>query len=217
MMKAIHRLTHLFAHTRGDTCRKAGASSAWAAFSAALPFAVVVILSLLFSCVDDSETPYARHPAFFRFSPVTAAPKTLFPALGNPGEWCLVSLRGTQYIFTSQDGKTDSYPQTSLEQYGRTTWISGLLVGTPTVPEMGAEGFAPVCFDLVCPNCYESGGITRAVSLVSVIPARAECSRCRTFYDLDNGGIVVESNAQRPLRLYRYRCHYDNNTFVVQN
>ena len=173
---------------------------------------------MLCACVDDSETPYARHPAFFRFSPVTAAPKTLMPALANPGEWCSVVRTGSVYQFVSTtQGMTDTYPQTSLEQYGQTLWLSGLIVGTPTVPEMGADGFYPVAFDLVCPNCYEEGGITRALTIVSPIPGRAKCSRCGTLYDLDNGGIVLEGSAARHSRLYRYRCHYQNNTFVVQN
>lgn len=176
------------------------------------------ILSLLFSCVEDDESPYARRPAFFRFSPVTAAPKTLLPALGNPGEWCTVTLSPTHYVFTTPRGLKDTYPLTQLDQYGQPTWVSGLIVGTPVVPEMGASEFAPVAFDLACPSCFEEGGITRAVAITSTTLGRAQCSRCSRTYDLHNGGIVCDGarTAHDP-RLYRYRCSYSNDAFVVHN
>lgn len=218
MTKATNLLTHLFIYTRDDSGRKTGTSSAWVVFTAALSFFFVVILSLLFSCVDDDESPFARRPAFFRFSPVTAAPKTLFPALGSPGEWCTVTLTNTHYVLKTPGGMTDSYPLTQLDEYRRATWICGLIVGTPTVPDLGAYDFAPVAYDLACPSCFEGGGITRAVSITSTTLGRASCSRCHRTYDINNGGIVVEgASSPHDPRLYRYRCNYANDTFVVQN
>lgn len=173
---------------------------------------------LLTSCVEDDESPYARRPAFFHFSPVTAAPKTLLPALGNPGEWCTVTLSPTHYVFTTPRGLKDTYPLTQLDQYGQPTWVSGLIVGTPVVPEMGASGFAPVAFDLACPSCFEEGGITRAVAITSTTLGRAQCSRCNRTYDLHNGGIVCDgARTPHDPRLYRYRCTYNNDAFVVHN
>lgn len=184
---------------------------------AILSFFHFVILSLFTACVDDDDSPFARRPAFFRFSPVTAAPKTLMPALGNPGEWCTITRTPSRYEFHSYTGMTDSYPLTQLDQYGSPTWVGGLIVGTPNAPEMGASGFAPVVFDLACPNCFEAGGITRSVTITQPIPARAQCGRCHTLYDLENGGIVLDSSPGNIRRLYRYRCIYNNDSFVVQN
>lgn len=182
--------------------------------------AVLAVVALLASCTDDIETPYAQRPAFFRFQPVTAAPKTLLPALNSPGEWCTVRQHGAYYLFQSTQGMTDTYPQTQLDQYGKPLWAAGLIVGTPMVPEIGASGFAPVCFDLACPNCFETGGITRPVDITSASLGRAECSRCHRTYDLHNSGIVVEgaSGTFNP-RLYRYHCLYypDQFLLVVQN
>lgn len=171
----------------------------------------------LTACVGDDESPYARRPAFFRFGPVTAAPHTLLPALGNPGEWCTVTIKGSTYDFRSiTTGRTDNPPLTALDNYGSPTWCSGLIIGTPILPDMDGA-FRPVAYDLVCPNCFEEGGITRAVTVESALPATARCTRCATRYDLDNGGLPIDVDPVTTRRLYRYRCIYDNNTFVVQN
>lgn len=169
------------------------------------------------SCISEADNPYAPRPAFFRFSPVTAAPHSLLPALTNPGEWCTVTKSTGNYTFHSlTTGKTDTYPLTAIDNYGSPTWVSGLIVGTPLSPDMDGR-FLPMVFDLVCPACFEEGGITRAVGIESVVPTRARCSRCNTLYDLDNGGIVINASDAPSRRLYRYRCAYDNNTLVVSN
>ena len=179
---------------------------------------LTLTVTTLTACVADNESPYARFAAFFRFTPVTAAPSSLLPALTSPGEWCYVSIQGTSYQFKSSTGKVDTYPKTALAQYGTTLWIGGLLVGTPTVPEIGATAPAPICYDIVCPNCFEEDGIQRSVTVSSASIGRATCSRCHRTYDLLNSGVVVEgATSARDSRLYRYLCHYVNNTFVVQN
>lgn len=187
-------------------------------FSQCLKWALLPLAAaVLTACVSDDDSPYARRPAFFRFSPVTAAPSSLYPALGNVGEWCIITKQANAYRFESlTTHRVDTYPLTQLDAYGTPTWISGLIVGTPSSPDMSGL-FLPTAYDLVCPNCFEDDGITRPVSITEVIPARAQCSRCHTTYDLDNGGIVIDSPEPQPRRLFRYRCRYDNNTFVVQN
>lgn len=180
---------------------------------ALVPFAAAVLTA----CVGDDESPYARRPAFFRFSPVTSAPHTLLPALGNPGEWCTVTIKGSVYDFRSvTTGKVDTPPLTALDNYGSPTWCGGLIIGTPLLPDMDGR-FLPVAYDIVCPNCFEEGGITRALGVEANGTATARCSRCGTRYDLDNGGLVIDTDPAAALRLFRYRCFYDNNVFVVQN
>lgn len=172
------------------------------------------------SCAGDDTSPWAQFGAFFQFRPVTAAPKTLLPALGNPGEWCYVTIEGQLYTFKSATtGRTDTYPKTQLSQYGTTVWIAGLLVGTPTVPEIGGTTLAPMAFDLACPACHTLDGVRRSVSMTNAALGRATCSRCHRVYDLHAGGIVVDGAAKdepNP-RLYRYRCSYANDAFVVHN
>lgn len=186
--------------------------------TASTPSLAAALLLLATACTTEADdSPYARRPAFFRFSPVTAAPKTLFPALGNPGEWCTITISGSVYRLQNPQGMTDTYPLTSLDNYGTTTWVSGLIVGTPTVPEIGATLCTPVTYDLVCPNCFETGGITRAVVITQRTPAQAQCTRCRTTYDLENGGIIISGTPDNTRRLYRYRCTHSNDTFVVHN
>lgn len=173
---------------------------------------------LLPSCVADDESPFARRPAFFRFSPVTAAPSTLLPALSSPGEWCTITKNTSQYVFKSPTGRTDTYPLSQLDQYGSASWVSGLIVGTPVIADLGSDVPQPVCYDLVCPSCFEQDAITRSVAITDVSLGRASCGRCHRVYDLQNSGIVLEGAAgPKDLRLYRYRCAYNNNTFVVQN
>lgn len=187
--------------------------------------ASLAALLLLPSCIDEEETPYAQRPAFFHFQPVTAAPKTLLPALNSPGEWCTITRTATQYVFTSattasaqNGGKpfTDTYPLTQLDQYGSPTWVNGLIVGTPAIPEIGTSVCMPVVFDLACPACFDDGGIRRNLSIST--ESRASCSRCHRSYDLQNGGIIY-SGATSPNepRLYRYHCTYSNDAFVVRN
>lgn len=173
--------------------------------------------ALMFVGCGDVESVFSPIGAFFRFKPVTAAPKTLLPALGNPGEWCTVTVRGNYYEFRSVHGRTDTYPITALEQYGSHVWISGLVVGTPSVPDINSGAFVPVCYDLVCPNCYE-GGISRGVVISDAALGRVTCTRCHRVYDLEKSGIVVDG-AISPAdhKLFRYRCSYNNDAFVVQN
>lgn len=177
-----------------------------------------IVFLVLTGCESDAEYTYSRYKAFFRFSPVTAAPSSLYPALNNPGEWCYVTLGGSYYNFKSSTGKTDTYPKTAIEQYGTTVWFNGLLVGTPMVPEINGL-FAPICYDLICPNCYENGGIKRSIRITDTALGHAICDRCKRVYDLHNSGIVIDgfSEGSTNVKLYRYHCQYGNDTFVVQN
>lgn len=174
----------------------------------------------LTSCDGDADNIYSSRRAFFRFSPVTAAPKTLFPALNSPGEWCSVSVNGTYYNFSSANGQKDTYPISAADQYYAREWVSGLLVGTPSVPSISTNGFEVVCYDLVCPNCMEVDAVTRAVKFSgSSHHECVTCTRCGRVYNLQNQAVVsdgaVEGESNRPL--FRYRCSYSNDVFVVQN
>lgn len=177
------------------------------------------LLAVLAACDADVDNIYAGRRAFFRFSPVTAAPKTLLPALNSPGEWCRVGVVGNTYRFVSAHGQSDSYPISAADNYYGREWVSGLLVGTPSVPSLSSGGFEVVCFDLVCPNCMAADAVTRAVEFCRDRLESVACSRCGRVYGLQDGGSVSGGAvAGEPNRaLLRYRCTYGNDTFVVQN
>lgn len=180
---------------------------------------------LLQGCNDEVTSYYAQLPAYFRFQPVTAAPKTLLPALNSPGEWCIITRTPTHYILTSATARsaknggqplTDNFPLSQLDQYGSISWVAGLIVGTPFTPEIGTNVCLPIVFDLACPSCFNSGGIKRSLTISS--DYRANCTRCHRSYDLQNGGNIVSggTSSVEPM-LYRYRYEYSNDTFVVHN
>ena len=185
----------------------------------ALLLAAITVATAFTACDTDADYIYSSRRAFFRFTPVTAAPKTLFPALKSPGEWCSVSVDGTHYRFSAPNGQTDSYPINASDQYYARQWVSGLLVGTPSVPSLSINGFEVVCYDLVCPNCMEADAVTRAVKFSSEQHESVTCSRCGRVYNLQNQAEVlagaIEGEPNRPL--LRYRCSYANDVFVVQN
>lgn len=181
---------------------------------------LALTLILTTGCVSDEASPWAQFGAFFQFRPVTAAPKTLLPALGNPGEWCYVTMDGQSYQFRhATTGHTDSYPKTQITQYGTTVWVAGLIVGTPTMAEIGATTPAPMAYDLACPACHTTDGVRRSVTISNAALGRASCTRCHRTYDLQAGGIVIDGaqTGEPNPRLYRYHCTYANDTFVVRN
>ena len=188
---------------------------------AALILATLTATTAFTACDADADYIYSSRHAFFRFTPVTATPQTLFPALNSPGAWCSISVDGSYYRFSAPEGgRTDTYPIPAAEQYHPRQWVSGLLAGTPSVPSIITNNFEVVCYDLVCPNCMEADAITRAVRFS--FGSRHEsvaCSRCNRVHNLQNQGEVcagaVDGEPNRPL--LRYRCSYANDVFVVQN
>ena len=92
--------------------------------------------------------------------------------------------------------------------------LSGLIVGLPNIPELGADIPRVVAFDLACP-CYEDFSTTRNLQLKE--GGRAVCTRCGRTYDLNNQGIVADGPSGRSL--FRYRTNYNafGNTLTVNN
>ena len=68
-----------------------------------------------------------------------------------------------------------------------------------------------VCYDIVCPNCYDDLNVTRNVGLLS--GARAQCSSCQRTYDLNELGMVSQVEAGRSL--YRYTIRYSPFQLVI--
>lgn len=181
--------------------------------AARLP-ALLLAAALAAACSDDVQDVYSGYPAFFRFSPVTSAPK-LYTAVSNPGQFCTITFQnGQYYIFADARGAAPPLPVTGQQQYVHPVCISGFIVGTPAVMDMSGR-FPLTAYDLVCPHCDETAAITRPVVFDS--ETQMACPRCGSTYDLNNGGMPVGGPATRTL--YRYHVAYSQSTqtLVIQN
>ncbi len=164
------------------------------------------------ACGEDVENLYSGVRAFFRFTPVTAAPP-LNTALNNPGMFCTVTFARGQYHFTLSDGTSVPYSPTQIDQYGKPEYIAGFIVGTPALPDLSGN-FRIAAYDLACPNCWSDNSITRALTFSS--PTVMTCGRCHRNYDLNNDGMASDG-AGSGRKLLRYRVTYSQNTLVIQN
>lgn len=161
------------------------------------------LCAVLGACSGEVVDTYSGYPAFFRFQPVTQVPQ-LFTALGNPGEYCVITFAGADYVFTSPTtGQTMRVTPTALEAYGQPRYIAGFIVGTPELPDVNGA-FLPVAYDLACRACYDDSTIERAVAFTSRTEVR--CGRCGRTYGLNSGGNVTSSQGGKPL--FRYRVQY---------
>ena len=126
----------------------------------------IIFLPSLASC-EKAEQSYSNHVARFTFSPTNAVPQ-LNTALNNPGQFCTITARNSQYIFHSPGIREDyRYTLTELDRKsGYVLGLSGLIVGLPIMAEQLSAQTSVVCFDLACPNCYDEASITRDLTLL---------------------------------------------------
>ncbi len=172
-----------------------------------------LLVGLLFvlSCAEDVQKEYSTHRAYFRYNKVLTT-QPLYAALTGPGMYCSIAFQNGKVTFSSL---TNSVVQTltDIAYYDKLMTINGFIVGMSNVPEMGTSTLPLLCFDRVCPNCFESG-ITRPVGLKE--GGFAYCDRCKRTYDLNNLGLIVEG--EQGLKLFRYRVSYDgNNDMLIAN
>ena len=160
---------------------------------------------LLLTACEDAEDIYSRRSVSFSFAPSTKVPM-LHSALNSLGEFVTirVGVSGAELLFSAYG--RDDFPCAMTEIDRRTTRIglSGFIVGTPTMPELGQSMSRPVCYELTCINCYMSDHITRDVKLEAM--GRAACPRCGRVYDLNNYGIIVSDTTG--VKLDRYHISY---------
>ncbi len=163
---------------------------------------------LLSACADDIDDRYANIPVFMRVQPVTAL-TPLFTAANNPGFFCALEYDKPYYIARGTHGAQAQMNGTALEGYGKPLYISGIVTGTPSLPDMHGE-FYLVAYDQVCPNCYLEFFDKK---LRFPTQTTAFCDRCRRTYDLNTDGIVINGEAGKPL--LRYRVQYDRMSDVL--
>lgn len=172
-----------------------------------------ILLAALVSCSDGiTSNRFCTLPARFNYTPVTSVHQ-LYAACNSLGEWCTITASSTQFIFSNPQGSTP-VSQTAVNNYNRPYMgLSGFIVGTPTIPEMGADLPIVTCFDLACSNCYAEATVTKRMELRQ--GGISYCPRCHRTYDLNNTGQVSLGDPGRPL--YRYRVLYGSNTLSINN
>lgn len=172
---------------------------------------LVACLAGLLAC-SDTETRFSRLPARLVVTNTNTIPQ-LNAALGNPGEYCTIELRGQSYRFTNLAGASE-VNRAAVAAYQNTyLGLSGFIVGLPAIPEPGDDTQRVVCYDLACPNCYEDFAITKSLRLNE--GSRATCPTCSRTYDLNTQGIVAAGTPGQSL--FRYRVTYVPYTLQVSN
>ncbi len=171
-------------------------------------------MASLAACSNDAivSNRFSQLPAYFSYSPVSAVSQ-LYTACNSMGEWTTITARNSQYIFANLTGSTP-VNRLALQNYSSFyLGLSGLVVGLPTIPELGSTMSVVTCYDLACSNCYHDRYITKPLTLQA--GGRAHCTSCRRTYDLNNIGQIASGDAG--INLYRYRVFYGNNTLTVNN
>lgn len=169
---------------------------------------------LLAGCAADVSEEYSSERAFFRYTSVSTCPP-LYQAVNNPGVYCRITFDQSYYHFANTSGVTYSAPRTALDAYGSPRYISGFIVGTPTIPDLNGN-FYQVAYDLVCPTCYDEEAIQRSLTLNGG-EETAACGRCGRVYSLRNSGIILSGGTGSHLKRYRVTYAAASNMFTVMN
>ena len=173
--------------------------------------ALAWVLLACVACADDILSEFSHYPAFFRYPNVNTTPE-LRAALNSPGEYCKITFPPSYYRFTNAQGRSTQVNRTSLEAYGKPVFISGFLVGTPSIPDNG--NFYQVAYDLACPNCFRENSIQRALDFKGT--DEMICSRCGRIYQLNNHGLVKNKEGI-PLERYRMTYAQTQGILIIQN
>ena len=182
--------------------------AAFSKYSLPLPFGLGsgMIFPLLFSCAE-AERLYDSFPAYFVYRNTNTVSQ-LNAAMGGFGDFCLIQDKGATLLFSNLGGST-SVNKTAVEGYQgfRLGRGGGFIVGQPT---MMSDAPGVVCYDIVCPFCYENSALTKPLSLISL--GKVQCDRCQRTYDLNNMGICPEGG-----RLFKYQCSHKSYTLYIDN
>ena len=172
------------------------------------------IQPLLQSCTE-ADSRFANIYAKLILQNIQQSP-VLYTACNSMGEFCTIEYKKSKFVMTDARGKTSPMnPTYEQMQGGFSLGLStGLIVGLPTIPELGMAQSRVVCFDLACSNCYKEFSICKKMQLKE--GGKSYCPSCQRTYDLNNQGFICDGEAGRAL--YRYNVFIDgNNTLVVSN
>lgn len=168
---------------------------------------------LLAGCKDGNvSNKYCNLRARLSIDNVRQAP-VLFTSCESMGEFCSVKIdpTGQRFVFTNAANHTSAINILALSGYY--LGLSGLIVGLPTIPEIGEDISRVVCFDLACSNCYQNYNITKPLTLQ--VGGYARCYSCSRTYNMNDVGNISDGPAGRSL--YRYRVNYVGQALLVHN
>ena len=180
---------------------------------------IIAIAAILASCSNDGEvqSKYASYPARFSYSPVAACP-SLQRACTGLGEFCIVDRPLDQQqrlrVRDNHGSSPDYINPTALGNYSSIILGLGgsLIIGLPSLSELGGDQPVVTCYDGVCPNCYTSDHVTKQLVLNEGF---AKCNKCERTYDLNSQGIVTSEHGGHTL--YRYAVGFNGTGVYVSN
>jgi len=157
------------------------------------------------------QKTYSKYRAYFYYDKVLTT-QPLLAALTGTESYCSIAFQNGKIRFSSL---TNSHEQsiTSVRQYEKLITINGFIVGMANMPELGETTLPLLCFDRVCPNCFEEGF---SPSLGLRENGYAYCNRCKRTYDMNNLGIIADG--EKGLKMHRYGILYNgNNEMLISN
>lgn len=155
---------------------------------------------------------FSSLPARLTIDNVQQSP-VLFTACESMDQYCTVTTDGQRFVFKDYRGKTSPVNIAAINSYY--LGVNGFFIGKPSIAEMGKDVPVVVCFDRVCPNCYEDSNRAIARDLTFSSETLVTCKGCKRVYNLNNRGIV--ESGQQGIPLYRYRVSYTGNALVIRN
>ena len=165
---------------------------------------VLVCLMILIgvACSRSYEVYSSKYPVSFSCD----ISKSPFNKVQTPGHFLSVRLTPTKesYKVTEPGGGEQTLPLTEMQKRVFNFGLAGLIIGRPYFGD--GEYYA---YDLGCPECD-----TPSARLIVSTEGTANCSKCSTIYDLNNGG-VAKTGDSRPL--YRYRTSLNDHMLMVHN
>jgi hypothetical protein len=173
-------------------------------------FYILYFIFILFSC-SEAERLYDSFPTYFVFRGTNTVPQ-LNAAMGGLGEFCIIQDQGATVLFSNMGGSTP-VNKTAVEGYQgfRLGRAGGLIVGQPTLM---SDTPGVVCYDLLCPDCYEDN-VNRFLQMTS--SGMVVCKKCQRTYNLNNLGILEKGEAGKRSRLFRYNCSHHSYTLTINN
>jgi hypothetical protein len=165
---------------------------------------------LLFTACDDIENSiYQGHRCYFVFdTSLHPLPCQLTAALGNPGEFLIVSATmssGIRHIKTvrNYDQATEDVPLTTKPEAQ-----TPCLLGANNAIIIGRSSYTGLlmAYEGQCANCLKDFGGTSYPLTWTSNGQQLQCSRCHRCYDVNNG-VVASGEGGR--QLYTYNAAFD--------
>lgn len=177
---------------------------------------------ILSSCSKLDNHEYCNYPARLVYDGSLNMLQPLSDALNSVNSFAFVSAapfgdgKTSYYLNASLYGSESKQTLITAEKLTKQSHILGLnnrlIIGKSSMQDNQLY-----VFDAICPNCYESTGVTKNQYMVSFASngTHVQCPTCKRTYGLLNGGVVV--NGESGKKLLRYRASYIGTTLNIAN